>query len=74
MQTRTGRSTFWNKLMVWAEALDSTQADYHQDQLIRIRSELGEVTRRVQAIECGVTISQECGNDEPKGVQHVHTI
>lgn len=62
MQEQANKSTFWNKLLVWAEALESTSFGYQQDQLIRLHSELSEVRRRVKIIESGVTTKQEsCG-------------
>ena len=59
MQTQATKSTIWNKLLVWAEALESTSFGYQQDQLIRLSSELSEVSRRVKVIESGVTPKQE---------------
>ena len=71
MQTQSDRATFWNKLMVWARAMDSTPFDYHQDQITRLHADLSEVSRRVQAIESGVTSGhQSCC---VPGEQHVQT-
>ena len=59
MQTQTAKSTFWNKLKIWAEVLEMTSFDYQQDQLIRLSSQLSEVSRRVKVIEGGVTTKLE---------------
>ena len=59
MQKQAIKSTIWKKLMVWAEALESTSFGYQQDQLVRLGSELSEVSRRVKVIESGVTTKQE---------------
>ena len=59
MQIQASKSTIWKKLMVWAEALESTSFDYQQDQLIRLSSELSEVSGRVKIIESGKTPKQE---------------
>jgi len=58
MQIQVTKSTIWNKLLVWAEALESTSFGYPQDQLVRLSSELSEVSRRVKIIESGVTPKQ----------------
>ncbi len=58
MQIQASKSSFWKKLMVWAEALESTSFDHQQDQLVRLRSELSEVSRRVKVIESGITPKQ----------------
>ncbi len=54
MQTQTSKSPFWNKLMVWAQALEYSSFDYQQDQLTGLRSELSELSRRVDIIEGSV--------------------
>ncbi len=51
MQTQTSKLTIWNKLMVWAQALEYSSLDYQQDQLIGLRSELSELSGRVDIIE-----------------------
>ena len=51
MQTQTSKSPFWNKLMVWAQALEYSSFDYQQDQLAGLRLELTELSRRVDIIE-----------------------
>ncbi len=68
MQTQVTKSTFWKKLMLWAEALESTSFGYPQDQLVRLSSELSEVSRRVKIIESGVTPKQGscCGKESAR--------
>ncbi len=51
MQTQIDSSTFWNKLKAWAQALEYSSFDYQQDQLIGLRSELAELSRRVDSVE-----------------------
>ncbi len=58
MQVQASKSTIWKKLMLWAEALESTSFGYPQDQLVRLSSELSEVNRRVKVIESGITPKQ----------------
>ena len=45
MQTQTSKSPFWNKLMVWAQALEYSSFDYQQDQLAGLRLELTDLSR-----------------------------
>ena len=51
MQTQIDSSTFWNKLKTWAQASEYSSFDYQQDQLIGLRSELSELSRRVDIVE-----------------------
>ena len=51
MQTQIKSSTLWNKLKVWVQALEYSSFDYQQDQLTCLRSELSELSRRVEIIE-----------------------
>ncbi len=50
MQTQNS-STFWNKLKAWAQALEYSSFDYQQDQLIGLRSEVAELSGRVDIVE-----------------------
>ena len=51
MQTQIDSSTFWNKLKAWAQASVYSSFDYQQDQLIGLRSELAELSGRVDIVE-----------------------
>ena len=59
MQTQTGKSTFWNKLVACVEALESTPFDHQQIQLERLHSDIYEVSRRLKIIESGIATTAE---------------
>jgi len=67
MQTQTERLTFWKKLVTWVEAMEATSLDYQQDQITRLRVDVANLDRRLEAMKN--TPRQE--NRRVQGEQHV---
>jgi hypothetical protein len=66
MQTRSSKATFWNNLIQWAKAFDST-AQYHQyrtdqNQIMKRDSELQGVSGQAGKVKSTVAV-RRCFND-----------